>query len=195
VDDGPLIRRTGAIAARVVIQLLAVSILDGCAVGGGPMTGVMAETGAVNAGGKLDAHVHFSESTGVILGVEQQVERRVAPGSSVQWRTLGKLGYGNLITPSRVLGEELFLVGGFGRAPDRDGRLACAVLAGVQLAAPLSLARRREPWQSDDYARTWLELVPDVTGVLDVPTGGATANVEVSAALSLRVHLYSAVLP
>jgi hypothetical protein len=172
--------------------------LAGCSLSAGPMTGVMAEKGIVNVGGKLDGHVYLSQTTaGVIAGVEGQVASKVdgnCPCS--QWRSIAELGYGKPPTTlSTPVGWELLLLGGLGRMPDGEGRVSLAGATGLQFALPVRLAQRRELWQADDYVGTRLELAPDVTALLAVPTNSATANVELSVGLTVRGYLYAAVLP
>jgi len=161
------------------------------------MTGATVEKGSLSVGGKAAAHLHFSQQRGLAVGVEGQAAS-VVHGSCpcTQWRSLAKIGYEAAPTAvSRSVGIELFALGGLGRMPDADAHVGLSGIAGMQLAAPIRLSRGSEIWQADYYAGTELELVPDITTLVAIPTSGAPANAELALGISIRGYLYSAVLP
>jgi hypothetical protein len=134
----------------------------------------------------------FDTKANLAVGVESQVLQRLTGSGNAwgQWRVQALLGVTHM--PKRqefLLGYEALLSGGMARyyagaSPTFGGALGATVGMPVRLSSPAPL------WRADDLAAVGLYIVPEVGfTTLDFQTH------ELTAGLSLRVHLWSGFMP
>jgi len=150
---------------------------------------------AANLGIKTRSQVNlglFDTKANLALGVESQVLQQLSDGNAWgQWRIQALAGITHM--PNRHefrLGYEALLVAGFARYYAAAAPTVGAAL-GASFGAPIRLSSSAPPWRSDDLAALGFFLVPEV----GLTTLGLDDSLEVTAGLSLRLHLWSAFLP
>jgi hypothetical protein len=134
----------------------------------------------------------FDTKANLALGVESQVLQRLSGGNAWgQWRIQALAGITHMPNRHELrLGYEALLVAGLARYYAGEAPTVGAAL-GASFGAPIRLSSSAPPWRSDDLAAMGLFLVPEV----GLTTLGLANSLEVTAGLSLRVHLWSAFMP
>lgn len=130
----------------------------------------------------------------ISFGLDAQVLERLdhdGDGFS-QWRLRTLIGVSQQPQPSEFfIGYEAFLAPALGRIYVSEARpLDLRGGLGVQLGAPIRLASPRPPWRSDDLAALSAYVVPWISG-----SWFYEDTLDVGAGLSLRLSLWTAVLP
>jgi hypothetical protein len=183
----------GCLRFRLIGYLLV--WLPGCATGlGGTGSYLIDRPGVPSAGFKATSIGNLSVIRGpdVALGLDGEVLERLNQGGDQagQWRLRVLAGLTQMPQPHQCfVGYELFVAPVFARAYD-NGKSNFNVGLGLDAGLPLRLGPRKPVWRSDDLVALALYLVPSVAA-----TWYPADVVELSGSLSLRVGLWSAVLP
>ena len=128
----------------------------------------------------------------IAMGMEAQVEGRVDGHNDAfgQFHMLSLVGLIRQPSPEQFpIGYEALLTPGIARTYV-NGRAELRPAIGLEFGAPIRLAAPRPVWRSDDLIGTGLYLVPSVSGLNYFGN-----TVSVSACLSLRFSLWSALKP
>jgi len=150
---------------------------------------------------RITAMVQPGRERGLAIGFEHDIGWRLGDAplyAPDEWRTGLIAGYAKTPKPyTPPVGFEAYGLVGLGQYPIPD-RAAPAFAFGPRFGLPIRFGERREPWDAEfNIGATWL-LVPTLGAAFYVPlTRGEshTPRTELSASLSLRLHLWSALLP
>jgi hypothetical protein len=181
-------------SARAVLLLSALA-LGACSAGLGPAGSYLVnDPHVVSAGVKVTALTDMSLARGpaIASGVEAQVEGRVDGHHDAfgQFRLLMPVGLMRLPRPEQFfIGYEALLTPGIARTYV-GGRAELRPAIGVELGLPLRLAGHEPIWRSDDLLGLGVYLVPSVSALWF-----ETDTLSISAAISLRVTVWSALTP
>jgi hypothetical protein len=135
----------------------------------------------------------FDTKAHLAAGVESQVMQRLTKPSNAwgNWRLLALAGITHMPKPQEFrLGYEVLIKGGVAR-DDSDGSADLLGVLGASLGSPIRLTSSAPLWRADDLAGVGVFVVPE----LGFSTLGFDDALELSAGLSLRVNVWSAITP
>lgn len=137
--------------------------------------------------GLFDTQAHLA------LGLESQVMQRLTKPSNAwgNWRLLALAGITHMPKPQEPrLGYEVLIKGGLAR-DDSDGSADVLGALGASFGLPIRVTSSMPLWRADDLAGIGAFIVPE----LGFNTLGFDDSLELTAGLSVRVNVWSAITP
>jgi len=169
--------------------------LLGCSAGLGPSAGyAIDDRDVTRLGTKITALADIRALRGppIAIGVDAELAARLHPGGDAfsQWHVQLAVGASQLPRPHESpLGYEVLLLPGIASTYVHD-RPTVRPALGLQLGTPIRVSQGRPAWRADDLVAATVHLVPSVGATW---MGGDALSI--SAALTLRLSFFSAILP